>query len=94
LLGHNNCSHRSLQDLHENRFAKAYLYGKLTNTFADLKSIKLSETGNFKMLTSGDDISAEEKFTRPFSFKNHAKLWFSANEIPESDDKSDAYYRR
>jgi P4 family phage/plasmid primase-like protien len=93
-LGESNCSHRSLQDLDKNRFAAANLYGKLANTFADLKSLKLSETGNFKMLVSGDSITAERKFEHPFSFRNYAKLIFSANEIPESDDKTDAFYRR
>jgi P4 family phage/plasmid primase-like protien len=93
-LGEANCSHRSLQDLDKNRFAAANLYGKLANTFADLKSLKLSETGNFKMLVSGDSITAERKFEHPFSFRNYSKLIFSANEIPESDDKTDAFYRR
>lgn len=94
LLGQVNCSHRSLQDLDKNRFATADLFGKLANTYSDLKSLKLSETGNFKMIVSGDSISAERKFSQPFTFRNYAKLIFSANEIPESDDKTDAFYRR
>jgi len=94
LLGQNNCSHRSLQDLDKNRFAAADLYGKLANTCPDLKSLKLSETGNFKMVVSGDSITAERKFEHPFTFRNYAKPIFSANEIPESDDKTDAFYRR
>jgi putative DNA primase/helicase len=93
-LGEDNCSHRSLQHLDTNRFAVADVCGKLVNTFADLKSVKLSETGNFKMLVSGDSISGEHKFENSFKFRNFAKLIFSANEIPESDDKSDAFYRR
>ncbi len=93
-LGGNNCSHRSLQDLDRNRFAVADLHSKLANTFADLKSLRLSETGNFKMLVSGDPITGEHKFQNPFSFRNMSKLIFSANEIPESDDKTDAFYRR
>jgi len=94
LLGQDNCSHRSLQHLDTNRFAVADVCGKLVNTFADLKSVKLSETGNFKMLVSGDSISGEHKFENSFKFRNFAKLIFSANEIPESEDKSDAFYRR
>jgi putative DNA primase/helicase len=93
-LGEDNCSHRSLQHLDTNRFAVADVCGKLVNTFADLKSVKLSETGNFKMLVSGDSISGEHKFENSFKFRNFAKLIFSANEIPESGDKSDAFYRR
>jgi putative DNA primase/helicase len=34
------------------------------------------------------------KFMDAFKVRNKAKLWFSANEIPESEDKSDAFYRR
>ena len=93
-LGTDNCSHRSLQQIDTNRFAVADLFGKMANTYADFKSTKLSETGNFKMLVTGDWISGEFKMINAFKFRNRAKLWFSANEIPESDDKSDAFYRR
>jgi putative DNA primase/helicase len=34
------------------------------------------------------------KFMDAFKVRNKAKLWFSANEIPESEDNSDAFYRR
>jgi putative DNA primase/helicase len=94
LLGLQNLSHVSLQDLANDRFASAGLYGKLVNTFADLKSDKLSNTGLFKMLVSGDFIRAQNKFCNPFEFRNYAKLIFSANEIPQSEDKSYAYFRR
>jgi putative DNA primase/helicase len=93
-LGAINCSHRSLQQIDQDRFAVASLFGKLANLFADLKSTRVSETGYFKMLSGGDPIPAEFKFKDAFYFRNKAKLWFSANEIPESDDKTDAYYRR
>jgi putative DNA primase/helicase len=93
-LGIDNCSHRSLQSIDTNRFAIADLYGKMANTYADLKSMKLSETGNFKMAVAGDWVEGEFKFKNAFKFRNKAKLWFSANEIPESEDKSDAFYRR
>ena len=66
----------------------------MANTFADLKSDKLTNTGPFKMLVSGDFIRAQNKFCNPFEFQNYAKLIFSANEIPQSEDKSYAYFRR
>ena len=94
LIDPSNCSHRSLQDLDNNRFAAADLYGKHVNTFADLKSLRLSNTGNFKMLVSDDSLTEEHKFEHPFTFRNYAILIFSANEIPGSDDKTDAFYRR
>jgi putative DNA primase/helicase len=70
------------------------LYGKLANIYADLPAIALKETGIFKMLTGGDTISGEHKFKPRFYFKNYAKLIFSCNQIPQTPDDSDAFYRR
>ena len=44
--------------------------------------------------SAGDTIRAQEKYGQPFSFRNYAKLIFSANKIPDSDDKTHAYYKR
>lgn len=93
-LGLESVSHSSLQDLDNDRFAKADLYGKLANICGDLQSKKLSHTGNFKMLASGDIIRAQRKYGRPFDFSSHAKLIYSTNEIPESDDQTEAYFKR
>ena len=93
-VGLQNASHVTLQDLDNDRFASADLYGKLVNVFADLKATRLSSTGNFKTLVSGDSVRAQHKYGQPFSFRNHAKLVFSANRIPDSDDTSHAYYKR
>jgi putative DNA primase/helicase len=93
-VGLENCSHVPLQDLDNDKFSSADLYGKLVNTFADLKSQKLLVTGNFKTLVSGDSVRAQKKYGQPFQFKNNSKLIFSSNKIPDSDDKSHAYYKR
>jgi P4 family phage/plasmid primase-like protien len=93
-VGRENCSHVPLQELDNDKFSSADLFGKLVNSFADLKSQKLLATGYFKTLVSGDSVRAQEKYGRPFSFRNCAKLIFSTNKIPDSDDKSYAYYKR
>jgi putative DNA primase/helicase len=93
-VGRRNASHVALQDLDGERFGPADLYGKLVNVFADLKASKLSSTGNFKTLVSGDSVRAQHKYGQPFSFRNDAKLVFSANKIPDSDDTGHAYYKR
>ena len=77
-----------------NSFAAADLNGKMVNTFADLRSEKLHNTGPFKMIVLGDSIRAERKYYQPFSFQNHAKLLFSCNDIPQSDDTGYAYFKR
>jgi putative DNA primase/helicase len=93
-LGKENVSSRSLQDLEENRFAKADLHHKLANICADLPDRAVWTTGTFKMLTGRDLISAERKFQHSFTFENYAKLLFSANKVPETYDDVDAFFRR
>lgn len=93
-LGRKNVSGKGLVDLEINRFAKASLFGKLANIYADLSDDTLQKTGTFKMLTGGDVIEAEKKFRDSFTFVNYAKLLFSCNKLPEVYDNTDAFFRR
>lgn len=93
-LGEENTAGPSLQDLLNNRFAKIQLYGKLANIHADLSPEELEKTGTFKMLTGGDTINGEKKHKDPINFKNHAKLIYSANELPKTSDRTEAFFRR
>jgi putative DNA primase/helicase len=93
-LGHNNVSGESLHRLLETRFATAELYGKLANIDADLSKAALKNTGILKKLTGGDYIPAEKKFRPLFQFVNKTKLLFSANEIPMTEDETDAFFSR
>jgi len=93
-LGMENVSKISLQELTSNRFAVGKLYGKNANIFADLESKALNSTGYFKGLTGGDYLTCDRKFRDAFDFKNYAKLLFSCNQIPDSEDQSDAFFRR
>jgi P4 family phage/plasmid primase-like protien len=94
LLGLSNISARHLFELEINRFAKADLYGKLANLYADLPDSALKTVGIFKMLTGGDPITAEHKFKNAFTFINFAKLWFSCNKVPEVYEDTSAYFSR
>lgn len=96
-IGMENISCESLQNLEKEKFSKANLYGKLLNIFPDLPSSSLHEDSTFKCLVSGDTINGEYKYKNAFSFKNTARLMFSANNLPElkKDDKGTyAFYRR
>jgi P4 family phage/plasmid primase-like protien len=93
-LGSDNVTSVSLQALCENRFAVASLFGKLANLCADIPDKPLTRTGTFKMLVGNDTLMAEEKFKSIFSFKNHAKLIFSCNTVPETADQTNAFFRR
>jgi P4 family phage/plasmid primase-like protien len=94
LLGAENVSHVALQDLTDDKFQAAELLGKLANIFADLDSRMIMSSSRFKMLTTGDPITAQRKFGQPFTFTNYARMLFSANKIPRSHDTSYAFYRR
>jgi len=94
-LGPKNMAHKSLKELTQNRFAKADLYGKLANTCSDISSSKLKDIEAFKLIASGDDISAEKKNRDPFTFVPFTKLMFSANTPPlPNEELDDAYYKR
>ena len=94
LLGFENISSVSLQELELNRFAKADLFGKLANLYADLPDSALKSIGTFKMLTGGDPIRGEKKFQDSFPFVNNAKLTFSCNVVPEVYEDTAAFFRR
>lgn len=93
-LGEENVAGPSLQKLLGDRFSRIELYGKLANIHADLSSSTLEETGTFKMLTGGDLIQGEKKYQDPIKFHNHAKLIYSANELPKTTDRTEAFFRR
>lgn len=95
LLGSENIAGESLQNLEENRFSIAKLYGKLVNMFKDLPSTTLDKCEIFKTLTGDDgEIRGEEKFKPGFYFENTARLIFSANGLPKVLDDNFAFYRR
>jgi putative DNA primase/helicase len=93
-VGSDNVSKIPLQELDENRFKRAELFGKLVNLFADLDQRALQSSTYFKTIVSGDMIDAERKHKDPFFFRPFARLAYSANQLPQSPDRSFAYYRR
>ncbi len=92
-LGRGNVSGETLQSL-SHRFATSSLVGKLANIAADLPAWPIRDAGIFKSLVGNDLIRAEQKHRDAFTFTNHAKLWFSANRVPRTEDESHAYFRR
>ena len=93
-LSEDSVSNISLHDLENNRFRGAELYGKLANIYADLPDRALNKSSMLKTLTGGDRISVERKNQDPFEFVNHAKLIFSANQMPKSSEMTEAIIRR
>lgn len=93
LIGKENISSVSLEDLTSNGFMQAELDGKLVNIFADLSSKFLKDVSSVKNLVTGDTQSVSRKFGQPFELTPHCKLLFSTNEMPKSQ-KDKGWYRR
>ncbi|MFQ5981499.1 MAG: phage/plasmid primase, P4 family [Candidatus Heimdallarchaeota archaeon] len=93
-LGKENCSSVSVQQLCDNQFAAAQLFGKMANIFADLPKNALQETSMFKTMVVGDTILANPKYGKQFSFRNTAKMIYSCNALPDTDDQTRAFFRR
>lgn len=94
MLGHENTSNRFLQDLVEGGFSLISLYNKNANITNELPKKALVDAGIIKQLTGGDLIEANQKFKNSIKFFNFAKLISACNEVPETPDLSDGFFRR
>lgn len=94
VIGEENCSHVSLQQLGDDRFSSSVLVGKAANLYGDLPKKDLSDSSVFKCYTGGDTLTVQRKFGQPFSCKPTAKMCFSCNNIPKSYDDSYGFFSR
>ena len=94
MLGVKNVTGISLQHLAHDRFMAARLVDKLANICPDIPDQPIKYTGIIKALTGEDLITVQHKHQKSFELENHAKLLFSANQIPAVGDTTDAWFRR
>jgi putative DNA primase/helicase len=94
VLGPKNVTGISLQHLAHNTFAPARLVDKLANICPDIPDAPVKYTGAIKAMTGEDLMTVEHKHQDSFEMENHAKLLFSANQIPSVKDTTDAWFRR
>lgn len=85
----------TLQDLSENKFAAAELYGAALNICPDLPKDHVDDLSVFKRVTGDDRITANRKYGKMFHFRANSLFLFSANTIPTiSVAEGDAYFAR
>jgi putative DNA primase/helicase len=94
MIGNDNSSNRFLQDLAEGGFNLISLYNKNANISNELPKKALTDAGVIKQLTGGDMIEANQKFRNSIKFISFAKLISACNEVPETPDMSDGFFRR
>ena len=93
-LGNENCSTTDFERLMTNRFETTRIYRKLACIMGETNFEKLEKTDLFKRMTGGDLISFEYKHKKPFEAKSYAKIIIATNNLPETTDKTDGFYRR
>lgn len=93
LIGRENTANIALHKLQE-RFYTANIADKLLNTASELPKTDLKSVDMFKNVVTGDEITGEQKYKTPFSFKPYAKHIFATNSLPVVLDNNDGYYRR
>jgi len=95
LIGMNNNTSVSLQDLNHRPFAKSQLFRKYINVSDDLPKKALKYTGEIKQITGNSPLWADIKNHRKgICFVNYAKPWYACNELPATYDYSDAFFSR
>lgn len=93
--GPNQVAHVPMQDMSDDKFAKADLFGKMVNLVDDLDVDSIvRNTSYIKSALSGKPLRAQRKHGHAFDFENYAVFIIAANKIPETKDKSYAWLRR
>lgn len=96
LLGNENLSSYTLEDLASSKSNSEYYRAKIANKLVNYASEingKL-ETSIFKAMTSGEPISARLPYGNPMIITDYAKLIFNCNTLPTDVEHSNAYFRR
>lgn len=94
LIGEAFVSSITPQQLAEDRFAAAGLFGMVANLAGDLDARAVLRSDVFKMATGGDMFEVQRKYGQPFKIRNRATMLFAANALPGSPDHSHGYGSR
>ncbi|MGB2512115.1 DNA primase family protein [Leuconostoc suionicum] len=81
-LGEEMTTSLSLEQITTDRFMVSEMYGSYANIKSDLNNKFIPSFDIINNLTGADSIQAQHKGENSFSFTNHAKLLFTANEAP------------
>jgi len=94
VLGSDNVAAVPLQQLDEERFAMSALFGKRANIAGELSAKTLKSESKFKSATGQDLLVCEFKGQNHFGFLNDAKMIFSCNQLPPTEDNSPGFWSR
>ena len=93
MLGAKNCSSVPLKYLSHPQYTPMMI-NKMVNIDADVSKDAQSYEAEFKIVTSGEPISCNQKFVETFEFVPRCKIILAANIFPKISDHSNAFYNR
>ena len=95
VLGKDNVSAQSLDDLVSTRWGPAHMFGKIANMRNEVKPEGVENIEMFKEITGGgDEITAEFKGEQKFEYTVTQKQLFSTNQFPIPDHADEAFWNR
>lgn len=94
LIGKENISYISMQNISQDKFTISEIKNKLLNISSEMTKEFLKDISLFKILVTGDVTAIEEKFEKRQIIKPYSKLIFTANELPKVADTTNGFYRR
>lgn len=94
MLGKENVTGMTIQQLAHDRFMAAGLRGKLANICPEIPDSPIKNTGVIQSLTGESLIQVQKKHQTGITYENYTKLLFSANQIPVVSNPKDAWFRR
>lgn len=93
LIGETNISNFSLENLTDrNGYYRAMIGQKLVNYASEISG--RINPAILKQLASNEPIDARLPFGEPLTIKNYAKLIFNCNVLPQTDENTNAFFRR
>jgi putative DNA primase/helicase len=93
VLGQANYSAITLEDLVKPNYV-AEIFGKLANISIETNAKSSIYDAKFKAIVSGDTLTSDRKYGHPLKFRPFCKMVFALNNMPQVNDKTDAFYKR
>lgn len=81
-------------DMFRKPFYQSQFADKMANITIETNVKSVVYDNIFKLLVTGDSLTADVKYKTPITFRPFCKLIFSLNKMPKVSDKSNAYFRR
>lgn len=87
-------SHVTPQEVLQQRFKSAQLYGSWLNTQNEIPNETVGNVGKFKKIVSGEEMVMEKKNQPNFNHDPNTKHIYAGNQLPTSSVDDQAFYER